>query len=528
MARPIVRPPQGSLFLALLLAATPAAALTQPGSTELIPTDDEYRNALASRCDPVNPAVCETVDPRITGAITPETFRPECSLTFTVLVRMSDYDNSFGWYNVTGSQPALDQLYEFIHCDDPPVNWDQNYTNLTSRVLDIRSDPRYLGGQIGFFQAVKMNGCANVTDPSTVDFVVYSERALNPDSTNANPFVHLIVQDSEIQNNVFYFGWEDQLQGDDDFSDLVLRVEGISCSAGGEECETGLDGVCARGATRCQSGEIVCGPFQPPSEERCNALDDDCDGTVDDGDLCDANEICDRGVCIHVCGTGEFTCPGNQVCRDDGYCVDSACLTIDCAPGQVCFAGECIDPCAGVICPFEQECRAGRCVDPCLGVDCGDGQICDNGACVTSCACSGCPDPALFSCSAVTDTCIETACDAASCSTGTHCVAGACVDNCDGAICPNGQSCNLGNCEGEIIGPGANPSGGGSLLDGGLIFNPDAGTSTGGDGKGPGGARKAKAPGCACRASGTGSSSGELSWLGLLGLSALCRRRRAS
>ncbi len=239
------------------------SALTQPGSTVELPTDDELKEAIASQCDPADPTRCETLDPRVTGAVTPETFRPECSLTFTVLVRMSDYDNSFGWYNVAGTTPSLDQLYEFIHRDDPPFNWDQSYADLTSRVLDIRDDPRYSGGEIGFFQAVKPYQCADVTDPSMVDFVVFSQRELNPDSSDQNPFIHLMIMDSSIQDNVFYFGWEDQLHGDDDFSDLVLRVEGISCAAGGEACETGLDGVCARGATRCQGGEIVAARYKP-------------------------------------------------------------------------------------------------------------------------------------------------------------------------------------------------------------------------------------------------------------------------
>jgi MYXO-CTERM domain-containing protein len=519
----------GAFVPVLLLTTTPVAALTQPGGTVLIPTDDEVRMAIASRCDPADPTRCETVDPRVTGAVTPETFRPECSLTFTVLLRMSDYDNSFGWYNVTGRAPALNELYEFIHCDDPPANWDQSYTNLTSRVLDIRNDPRYAGGEIGFFQAVKMNGCADVTNPSTVDFVVYSERALNPDSSDQNPFIHLMIMDSSIQDNVFYFAWEDQLRGDDDFSDLVLRVEGISCAAGGDACQTGLDGVCARGATRCQAGEIVCGPIQPASDERCNALDDDCNGLVDDGDLCGENEICDRGVCIHVCGSGEFTCPGNQVCREDGYCVDRDCLNVDCPPGQTCFAGQCVDPCTGVVCPFEQECRAGRCVDPCTTLTCGDGQVCKAGACVTSCACSGCPNPAAFIC---TDPglCVENACQTATCPEGTHCAGGDCVDDCEGAVCPNGQSCVLGNCEGELVGPGGPPDGG-AQLDGGLIFTPpDA--SVGGSGGSAGGSsgadpiqsRKGRAPGCACRTLPDRSDS--LGLLGLLALSAAALKRR--
>jgi hypothetical protein len=521
---------RAATLLVSLFAASRALALTQPGGTVLIPTDDEVKSAIASRCDPTDPARCETVDPRVTGAVTPETFRPECSLTFTILARVSDYRNSFGWYNVTGSTPSLDQLYEFIHCDDPPQTWDQSYTNLTTRVLDIRTDPRYAGGEIGFFQAVKPNNCANVADPGAVDFVVFSQRALNPDSSEQDPFIHLLIMDSSIQDNVFYFAWEDQLRGDDDFSDLVLRVEGIGCAAGGDACETGLDGVCARGATRCQAGEIVCGPIQPPSEERCNALDDDCNGVVDDGELCAEGEICDRGVCIKACGTGEFTCPVDQVCREDGYCVDRDCLTVDCPLGQLCFDGQCVDPCSGVVCPFEQECHAGRCVDPCTSLACGDGQVCKAGVCVTSCACSGCPDRAAFVC---TDQglCIETECQTVSCSDGTHCVGGACVDDCEGAACPNGQTCVRGNCEGEIVGPGAPDAG----IDGGVVLPPDAsvgGSSVGGSGASESGAggdafhpRKLGSPGCAC--STLPKRSGSLGLQGVLALfiATFARRR---
>jgi MYXO-CTERM domain-containing protein len=478
-------------------------------------------------------ALGETIDPLTDAAVTPQTFRPECSLTFTLLRRLTDFRNSFGWYNVTGQVPAADELYEFIHCDDVPVPWEQG-TNQTSRVLAIKDDPRYLGGEIGFFQARALSGgCANVGDPATVQFVVYSQPELNPEDT-PEPFIHLIIMDSKIQSNVFYFAWEDLISGgDNDFSDLLLRIEGITCSGGGEACDTGESGVCGPGLTQCENGEIVCLPRQAASDEACNGLDDDCDGAVDDGDLCEPGEICDRGVCIRSCGGGEFRCSAGLVCRDDGYCVDPACETVQCDVGQICYAGDCVDPCGGVVCPFGQECRAGRCVDPCAGVACGDNRVCIDGACLTTCECSGCGDGSL--CSADRGMCIEAACNDVSCEPGTHCEGGSCVDDCDGAVCPPGQSCEAGECVGEISEPGSqSSSSGGGTFDGGIPATGSASSvgsgssSTGSNGAGgasSGRRNRAEASGCGCRFA-PGPSGAALAFLGLAAASWFARRRR--
>ncbi|HEU5074466.1 MAG TPA: DUF4114 domain-containing protein [Polyangiaceae bacterium] len=514
-----------------------ASALTQPDGTQ-IPSDMEVHDELA--------LLGETIDPLTDAAVTPQTFRPECTLTFTVLRRLTDYRNSFGWYNVTGEVPTLDQLYEFIHCDDPPETWQQG--EQTTRVLDIRNDARYLGGEIGFFQARATNpgpsgmagGCADVTDPASVEFVVFSQPELNPEQTD-DPFIHLLIMDSAIDSSVFYFAWEDLLSGgDNDFSDLIIRVEGVTCSGGGEPCATGQVGVCGAGLTQCDNGVITCKPRIPATDESCNGLDDDCDGAVDDGDLCAASEICERGVCIAGCNSGEFPCPVDRVCRSDGYCVDPACENVDCAEGQVCRGGECIDPCGGVICPYGQECRAGRCVDPCSGVSCGENQACVSGACLTTCECSGCPE-ARF-CDPVQKQCIETACDGVNCAEGSHCSGGTCVDDCTGAVCPLGQTCLLGVCEGDVLGGSAATTtssvgaGGTFPVSGSTASSPASSTATGdgsstgssGGGSGPSAvARDGDAEaGCACRVAPATSAYGWLGWLALGGLLRRSRRIR--
>ena len=76
---------------------------------------------------------------------TPDVFAPSCQVSFTVYLRNAGYQNSFGWYNANGIAPALEDLHQILDCDEP-VN--------TSKMIDIRSDPDYEGGEIGFFEAV--------------------------------------------------------------------------------------------------------------------------------------------------------------------------------------------------------------------------------------------------------------------------------------------------------------------------------------------------------------------------------------
>jgi Notch-like protein len=51
---------------------------------------------------------------------------------------------------------------------------------------------------------------------------------------------------------------------------------------GGVTCSTGQMGVCAVGVRSCTSGTLSCVRTTSPSAERCNGLDDDCNGFIDD------------------------------------------------------------------------------------------------------------------------------------------------------------------------------------------------------------------------------------------------------
>ncbi|MDI1452128.1 MopE-related protein [Polyangium sp. 6x1] len=55
---------------------------------------------------------------------------------------------------------------------------------------------------------------------------------------------------------------------------------------GGQSCNTGQSGVCAGGTTSCTLMGVSCYQNTQASAETCNGLDDDCDGSVDEGLCC--------------------------------------------------------------------------------------------------------------------------------------------------------------------------------------------------------------------------------------------------
>lgn len=506
----------GLTVLGLLTGAPgrASAEVKQPDGT-VIPVSTRLKDALATQG--------ETIDPLTQAAVTPETFDPACSLEFHVVARGGGQKNSFGWYNVTGKKPALSDLHEFIGCDDAVG---------ATKTLAIRNDPAYLGGRIAFFEATTQGKPGNCVkfgptgpDPATLGYVFYSEKAYNEDNN-----YHLLILDSGKFKNSFYFGWEDLNEGNDnDFEDLLTRVDGIQCAGGGEACDTGQKGICGVGILQCKAGKLTCVPQQASRAEVCNGLDDDCNGAVDDAPECS-------------CTKGEFACATGKVCTN-GTCVDAECAGKTCKEGEVCSGGTCKAPCAGVICPAGLVCRLEACVDACAGVECDADQVCDLGVCKTKCQCGVCE--AGKTC-AESGKCVDSGCETQTCSGATTCKAGACVDSCEGAVCPLGSTCAGGQC---VAVPGAGGAGGaaGSGIElGGSGGNAGAGAASSGGAAGTNAGsagsagKKGKSSfataddpdsGCGCRVAGLGHD-GTVG-LGLSGLLALAlsvrsfRRRRA-
>ncbi|MCB9597845.1 MAG: DUF4114 domain-containing protein [Sandaracinaceae bacterium] len=469
------------------------------------------------------PSQSDGIDPREDASLLPETFSPTCALTFTVESRGTAlFESAFGWYNAStdGTPPSPDDLHVMLACDAAPGS---------SVVLDVRSEPDYRGGEIGFFlltpeERPSSARCAGGDCCATVDrlrggegYAYYSQRELNPDARGADSFVHLLVYDSRIFERTFYFAWEDTFNtANNDFTDLVTSVTGVECAGAGADCDTGMVGACGRGITRCTGGTLECTPRFSGEPERCDGLDNDCNGVVDDAVTCPGEAVCDDGACVPHCQLAvEFQCGGVRIeCdTDTGLCVEPSCLGVTCPSGQVCRDGECRGECDGIVCPGDATCILDSCVDQCAEVSCPSGSVCRGGFCLPGCnQCDGLICAPAEVCDATSGDCRHPDCPS-SCPAGQVCDGPAgCHDACDGAVCPRGQVCRMGRC-GMLL-PGE---------DGGLVSAMDGGALDGGVGA-DAGLRRSQ-PGCDCRAAPRGHDGAPLGVLAALALGLFVRRR---
>jgi hypothetical protein len=170
-------------------------------------------------------------------------------------------------------------------------------------------------------------------------------------------------------------------------------------------------GPCVFGTLQCQSGSanLVC-VTPAGTTEVCNNIDDDCDGTTDDGfDLmtdemhcgsctkaCAASETCCGGMCKNTKTDAAFCggCEAANKCATNDACCNGACKNTKtdaafcggceaankCAAGSSCCDGLCADTqtdamhCGAACgaCSATQQCCTGQCVGIADAMHCGN------------------------------------------------------------------------------------------------------------------------------------------------------------
>ncbi len=170
------------------------------------------------------------------------------------------------------------------------------------------------------------------------------------------------------------------------YLEVELQFRGLPCEEGSTRACGSDVGRCTPGIAHCSAGVWGdCTGGVGPTSEICDGEDDDCNGSVDDGELCDDGVFCN----------------GSEVCYQ------GACVVAD-VPGcaDPALYPDLNGPCSVGVCDeATQQCTLQQRPD---STPCDDGSFCNTGE---ACLAGSCTGGAPVDCTAWDDLCNQGVCD---------------------------------------------------------------------------------------------------------------------
>ncbi len=217
-----------------------------------------------------------------------------------------------------------------------------------------------------------MTGCSNVFNNFSMSCYTAAAATLNVGECRAGiktcmngsfgPCEGEIIPQEEICN-----GKDDSCGGiiDEGFNQTLGNV----CYEGTGACEEAGVIVCTADGSGTECNAVA----GTPADETCNGIDDDCDGSTDEGDLCNDNVLCTTDICTGAGGCENI--PINEACDDNNVCTDDICTESGCINSYNNIPCDDGDPCT-----TNDQCSTGVCVGE--EVDCSFcDDICSIGVC---------------------------------------------------------------------------------------------------------------------------------------------------
>src|SRR5262245_32128301 len=219
---------------ALLAASAAGAQVVEPNGVSVPGPSSQPEMPLQSYFDGAG----EGIDAVGDAAFEPGSFSPLCDFDATFVFAQSQGQAGLGWYNVPASATAAIPFAD-VHILIAP----EAMPGGTIQAADIRDDPAYTGGFIGF-ALYKNFRDGNMTVPRVIYYSEYQRNALCTACPMPDHWKMALVYRSTLDTSTYYLAFEDWEGADDrswlgndgDFNDKVFRLHGISCAGGGLPC----------------------------------------------------------------------------------------------------------------------------------------------------------------------------------------------------------------------------------------------------------------------------------------------------